>query len=100
MAMEYDVTLLDLDGRPLEFVALDALTHMSLIEEARRLSLRRTLQIDDFHNDGSIHADEVGEFVAELSLMEKPEIQTTLDDLRRVACRAIELNRGLLGIAD
>lgn len=100
MAMEYDVTLLDLDGHPLEFVALDAPAHMSLIDEARRLNLRRTLQIGDFHNDGSIHADDVNEFLRELSLIEKPELRSTLADLRKIASRAIELNRALIGLAD
>lgn len=100
MAMEYDVTLLDLEGRPLQFVALDALSHRSLIEEATKLGLRRILQIGDFHDDGSIHADEVGEFMAELGLIQSPDIRNILDDLKEIAIRAKELHRGLLGIAD
>ena len=98
--MKYDVTLLGLDGRPLEFVALDATTHMSLMDEATRLGFRRTLQMSDFHNDGSIQADQVSELLRELTLMERPQLQETLNDLRKIASRALELKRGLLGIAD
>lgn len=100
MAMEYDVTLLDEDGKPQEIVALSWSTHQRLVDEARRLNLRVMLQFADFHNDASVSANDVDELLAELSTMDVPELKSVLDDIEKIAKKAKRLDRELLGIAD